>query len=45
MQFYLSYAFLFAANYLSKLNPAKAGKWKKYFELKSTFYLAYVSEL
>ncbi|XP_055926236.1 BRO1 domain-containing protein BROX-like [Argiope bruennichi] len=29
------------ANYLNKLNPSKVGKWKKYFELKSTFYLAY----
>ncbi|KAG8193370.1 hypothetical protein JTE90_022998 [Oedothorax gibbosus] len=28
------------ANYLNNL-PAKAGKWKKYLELKSTFYLAY----
>lgn len=27
--------------YLNKLNPAKVTKWKKYFELKSTFYLAY----
>ncbi|GFU42189.1 BRO1 domain-containing protein BROX [Nephila pilipes] len=30
-----------AANHLKKLNPSKAGKWGKYLELKSTFYLAY----
>ncbi|GFQ81346.1 BRO1 domain-containing protein BROX [Trichonephila clavata] len=29
------------ANHLSKINPAKAGKWQKYLELKSIFYLAY----
>jgi hypothetical protein len=29
------------AGYLSKLSPSKVGKWKKYFELKSIFYLAY----
>ncbi|XP_054723222.1 LOW QUALITY PROTEIN: BRO1 domain-containing protein BROX-like [Uloborus diversus] len=29
------------ANYLSKLSSSKIAKWQKYFELKSTFYLAY----
>ncbi|KFM81464.1 BRO1 domain-containing protein BROX, partial [Stegodyphus mimosarum] len=28
------------ANYLSRLNSTKVGKWRKYFELKSIFYLA-----
>ncbi|XP_013781239.1 BRO1 domain-containing protein BROX-like [Limulus polyphemus] len=30
-----------AADTISSLDPSKFGKWKKYFQLKSLFYLAY----
>ena len=30
---------------LKSVEPAKAGKWKKYLELKASFYLSYVSLL
>lgn len=36
---------MFADQTLSSLDPTYAGKWRKYLNLKSCFYMAYVSTL
>lgn len=37
--------FIFAGDELKSVDPLKAGKWKKYLDLKAAFYLSYVSSI
>lgn len=36
---------IFAGDELKSVDPLKAGKWKKYLDLKAAFYLSYVSSI
>lgn len=41
----MSREFIFAGDELKSVDPLKAGKWKKYLDLKAAFYLSYVSSI
>lgn len=37
------FMYMFVDQTLSSLDPTYAGKWRKYLNLKTSFYMAYVS--